>query len=541
LTRQGVIVRPQPPGYVRLRGWMLAGARLLWLAVALINLYAFISGIPRAYSIAVTVSPSTVRHLLSIGLSPQFNGNYLILLDSITFIIFFVVAVLIFQRRSDDPMAILVSGMLILTAMLYTAPGYEARAPMWMVAAGAALGETSHFAFLFTFPDSKFFPRWSWMILPPLFLWRFTVWLLAYLPILYGTFRMGEQYPVSVQAPLDLSLLMILYLFAISTQVYRYRTTSDTVQRQQMKWLVWGVGLAILIVGAYGLAMSMLPAMRSRSPDLITMRLVGRTVRQLALCVLPIALMYSILRFKLWNIDILINRTVVYIPLTSIMAGIFAASMVISQNFFLAVTGQRSDVGIIFTTLLLTTTFTPIRTKVQELVDKRFKEAPDPQRKLKQFDQQLRTVCDVIREPEMLRRLLQASVVSFDAAGGAIYIDEAGQPTLTHITPDWYGPVALQIPIERDGVRTGWLALGPRLSGEPYVADECLRLQDTLQRVSTVVQVFRPMSTASTPPGAAQQADRPGADEAEFVIPHLPLPQPGEPLQAQVVSLTSQL
>lgn len=85
-------------------------------------------------------------------------------------------------------------------------------------------------------------------------------------------------------------------------------------------------------------------------------------MRQLALCAIPITLLLSlILRYKLWNVDILINRTLVYVPLTSVLAGIFAVTMTITQKIFVSATGEGSEFATVITTLVLTTTITPIK------------------------------------------------------------------------------------------------------------------------------------------------------------------------------------
>jgi len=146
----------------KLRGYPLLLARAMWVASVLINLVAYVSGIPTSYAIARDLSDTTLARLAELGLFPTFPATYLIILDTTTLAIFGFVALAIFKRRSDKPNAMVASAMLIFTAMLYTAPGYEARAPIFMVATGAAFGETLQIMFLLMFPDGRFWPRWSW-------------------------------------------------------------------------------------------------------------------------------------------------------------------------------------------------------------------------------------------------------------------------------------------------------------------------------------------------------------------------------------------
>ena len=97
----------------------------------------------------------------------------------------------------------------------------------------------------------------------------------------------------------------------------------------------------------------------------------------LLLSLIPISLMIAILRYRLWGIDLLINRTLVYVPLTAILAGIFAACISLSQKLSAALTGQQSDAATVLTTLIVVAAFDPLKHGLQQLVDKRFKETPD--------------------------------------------------------------------------------------------------------------------------------------------------------------------
>ena len=488
----------------KLRGYPLLLARSVWVFSVLINLVSYVSGIPTSFAIARDLSDGTLARLAELGLSPTFPATYLIILDTTTLAIFGFVALAIFKRRSDEPNAMVASAMLIFTAMLYTAPGYEARAPIFMVAAGAALGETLQITFLLMFPDGRFWPRWSWLIVGPLLLWRILVWYLYYLPKLYLLDRTGETYPYLPQDPLDLALLLLVFIFAIGAQIHRYRHTSAPIQRQQTKWLVWGMTITVLIVGTYVMAINLLPILQRTSQDVVIMRLIGRTVRQLALCVIPITLLYSILRYKLWNVDILINRTLVYVPLTSILAGIFAATMSVTQKVFVSATGQGSEIAAVVTTLVLTSTMAPIKNEIEGFVDRRFKEAPDPFRRLNSFDQDVGAVVDVMDVERLLHRLLNESVRALKSSGGAVCLAKEGDLHLVHISPLWEGQPILQMTISHQGSVVGSLLLGARRDGSSYSAEDRTRLQQSLDRVGHALTLLlveqRTIHTLPMPP-----------------------------------------
>ena len=143
---------------------------------------------------------------------------------------------------------------------------------------------------------------------------------------------------------------------AVASLVVRYlRASSET--RHQLKWfLCAGIVLAIalpisLVVGDSWTAIL----------GLLTLGLV------------PVAVVVAVLRYRLYEIDTLINRTLVYVPLVGIVAGLYAASVALLQRLFVAATGNTSDAAAVISALALAAVFTPIRNAIQSAVDRRFK------------------------------------------------------------------------------------------------------------------------------------------------------------------------
>lgn len=478
-------------GVRRLTGWQLDLARVAWVTVLMVNVAAYITGLPAAWKLARDLSPFAVEQLHSIGLHPRFPAIYLLVLDTAMLITFLTVAVIIFRRSSDEPAALIASSMLVFTAMLYTAAGYEARVPVFIIAGGAALAEILQLTFLLTFPNGHFFPRRSWLLLPFLFVWRYAVWFLDYIPNLYSMRRSGDSYPFLPQDPVDLLLFAACLLLAFSAQVVRYRRTSDPVQRQQMKWLVWGLAMVVIIVGGYAIALNTVPFLNPVGGSIVVVRLVGRTVRQVALTIVPITLLYSLLRYHIWGVDFLINRTLVYVPLTSLLAGMFAGALALTQRFFMATTGQRSDAAVVMTTLILYAAFTPIKNEMQGFVDRRFKEAPDPLRRLKEFDKQVQSIVDVIDADRICLRLLTEASSAFGVLGGAVLLLERGDARVVATAGEWPQPVAAEMALVCEGRPVGTLQLGPRRSGEEYSADELASLQTACNSVARAVELMQ--------------------------------------------------
>ncbi len=503
-----------------LQGWKLDFARFVWLSVLFGSVLCFVSGIPRSYTIASALSTSALNRLAQMGLPPTFGARYLIVLDTATFTLFVVAAIIIFRKRSNERLALTAAFMLIFTGMLYTAPGYEARIPITLIALGAAVAEFFQLLFLLIFPDGRIRPGWIWLFLPLLAAWRFFMWRVYYIPWLYAASRTGDRYPFLRQDTRDLLVFFLVLMLAVLLQIHRYRNVSNTEEKLQAKWLVWATSMTVIIVGAYVIAVNSLPAMHPRLGSSVIVGLAGRTVRQTALCIIPVAILYSVLRRRLWNIDFLINRTLVYVPLTSVMAGIFVVVVTLSQRFMLAATGVRSESAILFVSVLLTTLVTPIRSEIQKWVDARFKEAPDPMLALKRLDTDVRDVADILTRESLLTRMVDDAVRALGAAGGAAYRIDGHKPLLIHSTPGWYGPITLQRPLVSGGQCAGWLALGMKHNGAAYSAAETKSLDETLGRVAHVLVMMygsRHVQTARV--------------DAESIV--LPLPvQPPAPQRA---------
>lgn len=146
-------------------------------------------------------------------------------------------------------------------------------------------------------------------------------------------------------------------LCAISL-LFRWRRSSGD-SRAQMKWLA-AVALPLVASGA----LSFLP--------------VAQYLMIAFAFATPIAIAVAVLRHRLYEIDEIISRTVAYGALTAILAGIFAATLKVSQDVLTQLTGAESDAAIIASTLVIAAVFTPIRKALDRRVDKRFKPAPGP-------------------------------------------------------------------------------------------------------------------------------------------------------------------
>jgi len=212
-----------------------------------------------------------------------------------------------------------------------------------------------------------------------------------------------------------------------------------------------------------------------------------RTLTALWILCLPIVIGISILRYRLWDIDIIIRRTLVYLPLTAILAGVFAASIKLLQTLFSPLSGQQSGAATALTTLIVVAVFDPIKGWLQRIVDTRFKEVSDPEGRWKAYDDRVREFVQMNDAEASARQLLEEAVAVFDAKDGAVYLQKAGEMQLVHtLGPSQNAPVIL-IPLEHQGTQLGRLALGARRNGRTYGLHDRELLQQTAHAVAAAI------------------------------------------------------
>ncbi len=213
----------------------------------------------------------------------------------------------------------------------------------------------------------------------------------------------------------------------------------------------------------------------------------------LAILVTPLTMGISMLRYRLWDIDTLILRTLVYVPLTAVLAGVYSASITLFQKAFITFTGDKSDAAIVITTLVLATTFTPIKNALQTFVDSHFKGAPDPIRLLNAFNDRVQKSVARIDPKRISCRLLDETTHAFEAQNGAIYLGAAEDERLVHAVGIAQGAAALSLPLEAGGTHLGRLVLGPRRAGVDYTAQDQARLETTVALVADALYSAHPL------------------------------------------------
>jgi hypothetical protein len=158
------------------------------------------------------------------------------------------------------------------------------------------------------------------------------------------------------------------------------------MERKQTKWVVVGVATLVLCVLVVFLVPPFSQWLDNRAPYSKLFLLALITVN-LTTILIPITIGIAIFRYRLWDIDVIIRRTLVYGALTATLAGIYFGSVVLLQELFQAITGQhQSPVATVISTLMIAALFTPLRRRIQHDIDRRFyRRKYDAQKTLESF------------------------------------------------------------------------------------------------------------------------------------------------------------
>ena len=350
------------------------------------------------------LGPQEAGALQALGLSQRFYAAYVVGFEVALALICLAMAFLIFWRRSDDWMALWVSLSLVLLGTSSVTPELPTLAAVsagWalllvsLVYTGSpALGMVSHVHILLLLPDGRFVPRWTLALAA-----AFTGGMFAlecYAGILAGRWWVLSIFIVLIGVPAWLGLVTL----GVISQMYRYRRVSGPVQRQQTKWMV--VGLAGFTLGFMLNAISLFVVSQQSGLPRVLTNLARAPLVTLLLLFLPVGLGFAILRYRLWDIDLIIRRTLIYSGLTAALVLVYLGSVVLLQALFQALTGARqSEFVTVVSTLAIAALFIPLRRRLQDLIDRLFyRRKYDAAKTLAAFSATLRDETDLAKLTE---------------------------------------------------------------------------------------------------------------------------------------------
>ncbi len=404
----------------RLRGPWLVVARVGWGAITLINLLIFVLGIPAYFALLHricasanfiacyrgSITPGNALALTHLGISREVYIAYMLTITLLASLVFLTVGAIIFWRKSQELIGLLVSLLLITFgccgSTLELVGALSAARPNWVVvhimSKVAFIIYPAIGLFFCLFPDGRFVPRWSWLLV--------SLWILSVFPFnapADSPFSVGNWPPVLFAA-----LFLLTWGNGLGVQIYRYRYVSRPEQRQQTKWVVFACTIALGLLILYVALQGLIPAFTQ--PDSLY-QLANTTVTVFVFLSIPLALGIAILRYRLWDIDILIRRTLVYGTLTALLALIYVGLVIGLSALLRGIISQDNSVAIVISTLVAFFIAQPLRKRIQAIIDRRFyRRKYDAAKVVAAFSATLRQEVDLSHLSEQLVAVVQETM-----------------------------------------------------------------------------------------------------------------------------------
>jgi len=400
-------------------------ARAAWIAFALILTALQVASQVAAFRQSHTpvLTPTQLQGLHAMGLNIGFYGLWKFVLQLPNPLLWSGLGLLIFWRRSADRGALVVSAMMVGIGMAASIPAWQAFVAaypgwVWLVPIAALIGNVCINSFFFVFPTGRYVPRWT-----------------VGLAVALAMFNVLNSYDFALPASLvllgkNLSWAFPLFIVAaiggyILGPVYRYRV-STPLERQQIKFVVFTIILAMALFAAAASTAFLVPG-GDQNKDISFVTVFVQPIGWLAaLQLIPIAIMLSILRYRLFDIDLIVRRTLVYSALTALLALVYFGSVVLLQRLVGALTGaEQSSLAVVVSTLVIAALFAPLRRRIQDGIDRRFfRKKYDAQQVLAQFAVTARDETDLDALTGELARVVQETL---QPEGVSVWLRETGR------------------------------------------------------------------------------------------------------------------
>jgi signal transduction histidine kinase len=453
--------------------WLLLFAFLLWQMTAHFTAVGDILAAIQSEWLVQTSRPALP------DISAAAFARYVLVMRLAVLALFWGTAVLIFHRQRHDKMALFVAFFLLLAPASFALSGDE----NWLEEGlfVPAIGLMVLLPFLF--PDGRFIPqsaRWRGLLLAAVLAAPF----LAY--PLVSLFRPASQPDERAYGSFIVAIVVAMTA-GLASQVYRYRMVATTMQRQQMKWVLLGLGAVFLWLFWGVLWLVGVLARLGVSEPLIA--LVTLHLSILGLAALPVTIALSILRYRLWDIDLLINRTLVFGGLTLLVAaayilvvGLLGVLFQAANNVFLS----------ILATGLIAILFHPLRQRLQQIVNRlTYGERDDPVSVLSRLGEQLEnTAVPEATLPALVETVAQALKLPY----AAIAVARTGDGKLRDEIVAVYGHPpdrTTAFALVYQGEHIGQLLVAPRAPGESFTPAEMRLLENIARQTGAAVYAYQ--------------------------------------------------
>ena len=455
-----------------LSGRKLAFARLGWLTVLGLSGVTLAISLRASLDSGLFVAMPDLATQLDMALAHVFANNQFLANDIVLYVAFaqlvafLAVGLLLFWRRSDDWLAILASIMCIsvgvgfspnLMFLPFLRPEWRHLATIQQILTFGTL-----VIFLFVFPNGRFAPRWGRTVAVAWTIYAAT-WL--FFP---------QLNPHQTSSSLALFFFMGVAFVGLIAQVYRYHRVSNPVERQQSKWVMAGF-LTTHICFFLLVTLSVLgitPRLEAVAPAPV--RLIN-TILGLGAILIPISIAMAVFRRRLWDIDLIINRALVYGGLTALVIALYVMVVGLFSNAFRF---EDSVALSVLATGLIAILFNPVRLRLQRVINRlMYGERDDPVTVIGKLGEQLEHAASpgesLVTLVDTIGRSLKLPYVAITTREG-----DTGHIVAAAGT----APADLvRMPLTYQSQQVGELLVAPRGAGESFATAE-RRLLDNIAR-----------------------------------------------------------
>ncbi|MGC5326002.1 histidine kinase [Brevibacillus sp. SYSU BS000544] len=414
--------------------------------------------------------PTTVTELAKINMTIDSYALSFVIIDSAFIFLFYTAALIILLKCFHEPLGLL--GALMLVSFGTTFPSLvplSVTSNPLLSTVHSFIGVTgwiTFYLFFFLFPNGQFVPKW-------------TGYVTAFLTISYG---MGILFPGTqldyLEWPITLKgiWIILLAILLIYTQFYRYLKISSPAERQQTKWVVYGVSFAML--GLIGISAFFDPAVVKEPLTYIYLNI----ALSLGMLTIPSTLTLAILRRRLWDIDPLVNRTLVYSALSISVVAIYTFSVLYLSRLFRT---EDNFVISLLATSVVAVIFAPLKERLQRIVNRLMKgRHDDPYAVLTELGNHL---VKPMAPEAMLEVVVQTIQDALRLPFVCISIHSNGLQTLTAISGESTDDLS-SFPIIQRGEELGTLYVAPRSPGEAFTAEDQKLLDVLLSQAGPIIQ-----------------------------------------------------
>ncbi|MFT4415562.1 histidine kinase [Fredinandcohnia humi] len=448
--------------------------RVVWLVMAIFTIYLLLLDLPVRLEAYQTVCKSIengcletnqlnekeVNELVQMGLSLKAYTGFKLFLDSIVAFVFFSVSALLLFRKERLLFNLYVS-LVFLSLGAGISHYFPENFPEWNVVYHiiSAFGG-SYLVLFLVLPDGRFVPRWT--------IGAAIFWAIVGIGSIYfsGSFLDVETWPIW----LGIVSWVGLHLVLVLSQLYRYVKKSNQIQKQQMKWVLYSIAmyfialLCLNFIGQLG----------------VTLKIVTELFYVASFILIPIAIAFAVFRYKLWEINVVIHRTVLYGSLSVFVVLFYVGAVWLISK---ALRSEDNFLASIITAGIIAVVFHPLKERLQTMVNRMiYGERDNPYSILNQ----LNTVLEAAKNTEnVLPRVVKTLSQALKIPYVAILLRER---EITQVIASVGNPeeVGIDIPLFHQGQELGTLRLSHRSSTEPFSKADKILLQDLARQVGIV-------------------------------------------------------